>query len=185
MQTVINLRELNESDLEMLLKWRNSDAVRLNMYNHELISLAEHTNWFHKNASSEDNIQLIFEMDNKPLGYVSFSKVDKKNGTAEWAFYSGNQAVRGVGTLMELIALKFAFTKLNLRKLSCEVLDFNAAVIKFHKKFGFIEEGCLRKQYQRGDEAFNIHLLSILKEEWIEMSPIFEAKYLVKYEVFL
>lgn len=45
---------------------------------------------------------------------------------------------------MEYLALEYAFKDMGLHKLFCEVLAFNAPVIKLHQKFGFkIEEYCV------------------------------------------
>ena len=37
-----NIRSIQLADAEMILKWRNQDSVRLNMYNHEVIDLDTH-----------------------------------------------------------------------------------------------------------------------------------------------
>jgi len=185
MKETIKLRKLTLNDLELVLGWRNTDSVRLNMYNHDLITVQEHEKWFQRCLTDQSIVNLIFERSGIPMGFVSFSKINYSQGRAEWAFYSGDITMRGIGTLMELCALKYAFETLKLRKLSCEVLEFNYTIVKFHKKFGFKEEGVLRAHYSRGSECFDIYLLSIFKDDWHETYLKFQDKFLSDYEIII
>ena len=179
----LSIRQMTENDLELVLDWRNQEVVRMNMYNYHLITLEEHRDWFEKCKSRLDVVNLMFEIDGQAKGVISFSKIDTQSCTAEWAFYSGDLNTRGVGTFMELCALKYAFNVLKLRKLNCEVLSFNEKVIKFHKKFGFEEEGVKRAHYCRGESEFDIHLLAIFRSDWEQQAPKLENKYLSGLEV--
>lgn len=179
----ISIRKLKKEDLELVLQWRNEPSVRNNMYTNHIISVEEHSAWFEKCQSDKSIITLIFERNMIPAGMISFSKINDVQGTAEWAFYSGNTTIRGVGTLMELCALRYAFNKLSLRKLCCEVLSFNESVIKFHKKFGFQVEGIKKRHYLRGKEVFDIYQLAIFKDEWESQVSALEEKYLSKFKV--
>ena len=160
------LRPMTESDLELVLAWRNSDSVRMNMYSHDLISWEDHVNWFETQKQSPHVRNLIFELDSNPLGVVSFSQISLSNSSATWAFYSGDTSVRGVGSMMETLALDYAFNELKINRLECEVLEFNSKVISFHKKFGFQEEGRKKQGYCRDGEYFDIVQLSILQSDY-------------------
>lgn len=179
----ISVRKLKREDLELVLQWRNEPAVRNNMYTNHVITIEEHSAWFEKCQTDESVVNLIFERNMMPAGIISFSKINCLQGTAEWAFYSGNTSIRGVGTLMELCALRYAFNKLSLRKLCCEVLSFNESVIKFHKKFGFQVEGIKKKHYLRDEQVFDIYQLAIFKDEWKAQISALEERYLSKLEV--
>jgi acyl dehydratase len=74
---------------------------------------------------------------------------------------------------MESAALDLAFNQLNLRKLNCEVLDFNQTVISLHKKFGFKVEGVFKKQYRRENNFHDIYRLALNRDDWERMkSPV-------------
>jgi UDP-4-amino-4,6-dideoxy-N-acetyl-beta-L-altrosamine N-acetyltransferase len=174
----ILIRKLLASDLDLILEWRNSDAVRENMYSNHIITPIEHQNWFERCSKDKTIINLIFEKELSPVGFISFSKINAKQGIADWAFYSGKNQIRGIGTIMELCALRYAFEKLKLRKLCCEVLSFNESVINFHKKFGFKEEGVRRLHYIRKGIAYDIHQLAIFKSTWKQEIEAMETKFL-------
>ena len=162
-----NLRIMSEADLEMVRTWRNSEQVRQNMYTDQLISEDEHTQWFAQVAHDERSCPLLFEYQQRPVGFVSFSHIDATHGTAQWAFYLGEtQVARGLGSTMEYLAIEYAFDTLHIRKLLCEVFVFNSTVIKMHKKFGFVEEGILVRQKAKIGSYEDVVLLALFQADW-------------------
>lgn len=160
------LRPMKVNDLSMVLEWRNHEAVRKNMYTDHVISEDEHFSWFQRTSSDNSIKHFIFESHGKPLGFVSFSQIDEANKRAHWAFYSGDLSTKGLGSRMEFLALTYAFDELGLNKLCCEVLGFNQSVVKFHQKFGFEIEGCLKQHHIKDGEAHDIILLAFYKDKW-------------------
>ena len=160
------IRPIKLDDAELVLEWRNQEAVRINMYNHQIISLATHMKWFNSILQNESCHYFIYERNQIPLGVLAISDIDKNNQKASWAFYSGDITARGIGSEMEQLALDYAFNTLNLNKLCCEVLEFNHSVINFHRKFGFQIEGIRRKDYYRDGKFYDIYQLALLKDEY-------------------
>lgn len=180
---VVKLRSVCESDLSMILTWRNAENVRNNMYTNHMITAEEHLKWFKKIVKDESYKLLILEIDSEPKGVVNFSKIDKHNNHAYWGFYSGVTEERGIGSKMEVIALMYAFEVLGLNKLNCEVLSFNERVISFHKKFNFHEEGKLKEHYCRNGVYYDIHQLAFFCSDWTERGKQLKDKYLKNCEV--
>ncbi|VVT32223.1 UDP-4-amino-4,6-dideoxy-N-acetyl-beta-L-altrosamine N-acetyltransferase [Rhizobium sp. EC-SD404] len=170
------LRIMADDDLDLVLAWRNSPAVRRNMYTSHEISAEEHRAWWARMHDAKDRHDLIFEDNERPLGVVSFSQVSHSDRNAVWAFYAATDAPRGTGSQMEFAALDFAFKRLELHKLSCEVLAFNEPVIKLHHKFGFTIEGIFRQHHRRGEEFVDVVRLAILHDEWKSMRPAMSGK---------
>lgn len=67
---------------------------------------------------------------------------------------------------MEFLALEYAFTQLALHKLHCEVLAFNAPVIRLHQKFGFQVEGVFREHHRIENDFVDVYRLGLLVHEW-------------------
>jgi UDP-4-amino-4,6-dideoxy-N-acetyl-beta-L-altrosamine N-acetyltransferase len=160
---------LKESDLELILLWRNAPLVRQAMYTHHIISQDEHYAWFDR-IKTDPSIRYYLWLDTNgnPQGVVNFTNLDLMHRTAFWGFYACPLSSPGVGMQMELDALEKAFTEFKLLKLNCEVLESNRSVINMHKKIGFIEEGCFRQQHYDGVSRINIIRLGMLGEEWPE-----------------
>ena len=74
--------------------------------------------------------------------------------------------------------IKFVFNELGLEKLNCEVIESNKAVIKLHKKFGFIEEGLRRKNIVKDKKRTGVVFLGLAKSDWNN----FESKVFDKYK---
>lgn len=160
------LRDIRNDELELMLSWRNAPDVRKNMYTQHEISFNEHVSWWNSIQSRTDQKYFMYEVEDQPCGIVAFNKIDLLNENSLWAFYASPDAAKGTGSRMELLALEYAFSKLNLNKLNCEVLEFNTPVIKLHQKFGFKVEGILRQQYKNHQEYLDIYQLGILADEW-------------------
>ena len=160
------IRPVNIDDAKLILNWRNQDFVRVNMYNNHIISYDEHMKWFNKMLNDKSSKYFIYEREQEPIGVISFYEINLETKKASWAFYLGDEKFRGAGVEMEQLALDYAFSKLGLYKLYCEVLSFNSSVIEFHKKFGFRVEGIKRKDYYRDGCYYDIYQLALLKDDY-------------------
>jgi UDP-4-amino-4,6-dideoxy-N-acetyl-beta-L-altrosamine N-acetyltransferase len=162
----MNLRPLLESDLELVLRWRNAPAVRHHMYTTHEISAEEHRAWFNGLAGDPTRSWFIYEEKDVPQGVVNFSEFKPRHGTAFWGFYAGENAPAGIGRRMEFTALEHAFSTMGLRKLNCEVLAFNTAVLNLHLKFGFVQEGVFREHLLHEGTATDVVRLAIFAPTW-------------------
>lgn len=160
------LRDIKESELDIMLAWRNEPKVRSNMYTQHVISPNEHYSWWEKTKIRQDQKYYMYECVGQPCGIASFNNLDLKNRNSAWAFYTSPSAPMGSGYKMEFLMLDMAFNNLNLHKLYCEVLEFNKPVIALHHKFGFETEGVLKEQHLINGDFVNVHRLAIFKKEW-------------------
>ncbi len=162
------LRGIEDVELELMRAWRNEPAVRANMYTQHEISREEHLNWWEKTKVRTDQKYFMYEMAGAPIGIAAFTGIDIQSRNSAWAFYTSPSAPKGTGSKMEFLMLEHAFNELRLHKLYCEVLAFNASVIKLHQKFGFNVEGVFRQQHKVNDDFVDTYRLGILASEWQE-----------------
>ena len=163
---------MSESDLEMVLDWRNSDRVRQNMYTDCLISLNQHLDWFENIRKNQSCIYLICEFQNNPIGLVSFTEIDLVHQKCYWAFYLGNiDSPIGSGAIMEFLALEYAFELINIRKLCCEIFVFNNSVIKLHRKFGFEQESYFKEHIFKNNKYEDVIGMAVFKSDWELKKP--------------
>ena len=154
----MRLRPVTQEDSERLLKWRNLPEVRRYMYTDHIITQEEHDRWFGGMLNdTKGRCYLIFEYDEKPVGMVGFTGLNNPHGTADFAYYLGEPVPKGTGQEMEKLSIKYAFEELKIRKLSCEVLDFNERVIHIHKKYGFEEEGIFKRHIVKNGKEYDVH----------------------------
>ncbi len=167
----IKLNRLTKADIEMVRNWRNSKEVAKYMYTENEISSEQQANWFESIKDREDCIYWIIEYDGKKLGLASLTGINQTLQSCYWAFYLGDQSVRGagIGSKIEYNVLSYVFEKLELNKLRCEVFVENDMVIKMHEKFGFRREAYYREHCIKGDKKLDVVGLAILKRDWLQL----------------
>lgn len=154
-----------ESDVELVLTWRNHQEVRRYMYTKHEISPDEHNRWFECSRQDPCKNLLIFEDEDQPIGFVSFNKLEHSEN-ANWGFYLAPYAPKGLGRRLGVAALDHAFNELKLHKVCGQVLAYNERSIQFHQSFGFKQEGVFHKQNIH-DECYNSVInFGLLNHEW-------------------
>lgn len=102
-----------------------------------------------KNRSSEKKTREIFIIldGEKPIGDVGLVDIDRIDKNAFLVIMIGEDGYRGkgIGTKALDFIIKYAFEKLGLNKISLQVNVDNVPAVKCYQKFGFIEEGRLKK----------------------------------------
>lgn len=164
----VSLRPVSEQDLARLREWRNAEGVRRYMYTDHIISEAEHRRWFESWRGRNDIEHMIAELaGHGPAGIVSITDIDRQHGTCFWAFYADpNNPIRGIGRLMEIRAIDRMIGHHGVRKINCEVLAFNEAVVRLHKSFGFVEEGVFRWHKVKDGRFEDVVRLALFADEW-------------------
>ena len=74
---------------------------------------------------------------------------------------------KGYGTDAMNILLRYAFTELNLWRVSLGVFEYNPRAIRSYEKAGFQLEGRSRKQLNHEGKRWDVHFMGILREEWL------------------
>ncbi|MFZ4559429.1 MAG: UDP-4-amino-4,6-dideoxy-N-acetyl-beta-L-altrosamine N-acetyltransferase [Saprospiraceae bacterium] len=171
------LRILQESDLELILLWRNAPAIRQAMFTQHEITLEEHLAWFQRiRVDAGVRCFLFLDKEGIPCGVVSFTGIDVRQSNAFWGFYAKPLAMPGTGMRLSLDALNYAFGELGLYKVNAEVLGSNPRSIEMHKKVGFIEEGRFREHFFNGEERVDVIRLGLLATEWPSCRTLLESR---------
>ena len=175
------LRELTAQYLQLVLDWRNKDNIRLNMINPSKISWEDHCNWFTGLQTRQDRQVMVFCINDKPVGIVSF--VDITEDSCSWGFYIGEENVhKGAGLLLGYYGIEYAFNNYAINKIESQVIDFNEASIAFHKKLFFVQIGVAEKALYRDDICRDMVLFELLKETWVKVKTEVLSQALSKIE---
>ena len=65
------------------------------------------------------------------------------------------------------ILLRYAFTELNLWRVSLGVFEYNPRAIRSYEKVGFQHEGRSRKHLNHEGKRWDIFFMGILRDEWL------------------
>ena len=161
----IRVRPMLDTDLELVLGWRNHPDVCRYMYNQHEITLAEHSHWFERVSQDNSYHLLIFEIDDKLLGFINIHQI-ADGGIAEWGFYAAPSAPKGTGKQLGQAALHYAFITIGLHKICGQALSYNESSIRFHQRLGFREEGRQREQHFDGQHYYDVVCFGLLVSEW-------------------
>ncbi len=173
----INLRPLEERDLDMVLAWRNSERVRSYMYTDHIISPEEHRAWFERLGQAPFATTLVFEYKGVPSGLKSFSQIDRHNNRCHWGFYLGDTELpRGCGTAMGFLALEYVFEQHDFRKLCAEAFAFNEGSVKYHTRLGFVREGRFVKHVLKNGTYEDIVSFALFRDEWLAAKTALTAQ---------
>lgn len=165
---MLKLRDVLQSDGEMIYRWRSLPDVSRYMYHDQQISPQEHARWFQKMLVDPARRYWIIRCDAEDVGLVNLYNIDMPNRRCHWAFYLASPSVRGrgVGSFVEFWVLEYVFDNLEFNKLCCEVLASNHAVMEMHKSFGFVQEGYFRQHVIKEGAPVDAVALAMFREEW-------------------
>jgi RimJ/RimL family protein N-acetyltransferase len=74
---------------------------------------------------------------------------------------------KGYGTDVMNVLLRFAFTEINLRRVSLTVFEYNPRAIRSYEKAGFRHEGRVRKVLHKEGRRWDVFCMGILRDEWM------------------
>lgn len=163
------MRAIEEDDLELIWKWRNSERIHSMMLTPHKISWEEHKNWFENIVSNQEiPLHFVFEYQNKSLGYIGYTQVDFINKRCSPGAYIGNalDAPIDAGVALMYMSMAYPLDHLGFNKLSTIVFKNNKKAYKMDKIFGYEEEGFLREHFLVNDLFLDAYMLGILKTQW-------------------
>ncbi len=102
------------------------------------------------------------------IGFVGLGAIKWNHGDALVGIGLGERAYwgNGYGTDAMQVMLRYAFTELNLYRLTLEVFEYNQRAIQSYRKAGFKEEGRIRKSLLREGSRWDVIVMGILRDEW-------------------
>lgn len=174
----VNLVPLDKADIELVRNWRNSEEVAKYMYTETQITKEQQKQWYEKIKDDASCRYWVIEYQDKKIGLASVTGINNTLQSCYWAFYLGDTSIRGagIGSKVEYNVIEYAFNKLNLNKLRCEVFVTNDKVIKMHEKFGFRREAYYREHCIKGNRRLDVVGLALLKDDWSLLRDRFKKK---------
>ncbi len=107
--------------------------------------------------------------DGRLLGFVRIEGIEWTHGTSNLKMAIGDKADRGKGYGGEALRLmlRYAFSELNLHRVSAVVVEDNPGALDFLKRYGFVEEVRRRKAILRDGQTWDSIHMGILRDEWL------------------
>lgn len=165
----VDLKKMDENDIELVRQWRNSRDVSVHMISQSIISKEQQIRWFESVNYSDSQIYFVIQSKiGDKLGVVNFSKIDPVNGTAEPGLYIGVTSERNSFYGMEAyyLLLKYGFEELKFQKLYGTTLASNLTALKMNRSFGYKIEEIIKGGQIVDREAIDLVKSFLLKEKF-------------------
>ncbi len=137
----IYLRQMQISDTDNIIAWRNNPRVRHNFIYQGLFTAEGHLNWIKTQVEPGHVVQFIIcEKDSdRAVGSVYFRDIDRERKCAEYGIFIGeDDAVgKGYGTQAARLALSYAFSEMQLEFVFLRVFADNTGARKSYERAGF------------------------------------------------
>lgn len=168
----VYLRGSERSDIPLFVRWFNDAEMASYISARAPMSQVGEEAWFTQMAAQQGKDAYHFVIcrveDDQPIGTVGLFDLDLVNGKAGIGISIGEKALwgQGYGTDAMLALLDFGFGQLRLERMWLEVYDFNRRAIRSYEKCGFRLEGTQRHAMYKQGRFMDVHLMSILRDEW-------------------
>lgn len=164
----IYLRLMTAEDTDLIVAWRNKDAVRKNFIYQELFTREGHENWVKNKVETGQVVQMIIcdAVTNRPFGSVYIRDIDRENNKAEYGIFIGEDDARGrgMGTAAAKLMLRYCFQEEGLHRVYLRALASNLQAIRSYEKAGFVREGLLKDDVRIGGEYFDIQWMAAVAD---------------------
>jgi RimJ/RimL family protein N-acetyltransferase len=165
-----------ETDAEPFARWQSdSEYMRLQDSEPSMPTTpVRMKSWLEKQLARDPDDRFEFTIrtlsDDKPIGSVGLGGVRWNHGDTFVGIGLGDREYwgNGYGTDAMRIILRFAFTELNLHRVSLDVFEYNPRAQRSYEKAGFKVEGRQRQVMQRDGRRWDYIFMGILREEWLK-----------------
>lgn len=159
-----------ESDCKLLAEWeRDSEYQRLlNAERAARFNSKQVQTFFEKEIGSMHFFMIQRIEDDRKIGMIDLSGFNWLVGNAWVGIGIGERELwgKGYGTDAMRVLLRYAFTELNLNRVTLNVFEINQRGMASYGKAGFREEGRQPKVLCKAGERYDLIFMGILRSEW-------------------
>lgn len=168
MTSKLTIRPITEADTDNIVRWRNLDSVKRNLYSRDEVTRESHLRWLREQVQTGRCAQYILETLEGDIGTAFIKNIDNFHKKGEYGIFIGEESARGKGygrRATELL-LEKAFEELDLNRVFLHVFEENLPGIRAYENAGFKIEGVLRADFRYEDEYLNAVVMGITRKMW-------------------
>lgn len=164
----INLRTIEEEDIEFLRDGVNHPEVRVYMGNRRPQNYENEEEFFEEQVCGEDTVDLLISKDGERVGIISLmSQGDDAEKLAEIGIWIHPQHHgNGYGTEASKLITDYAFGQLNYHKVYARAYQGNKASQRVWEKLGFDKEGVFKDHTFTQGEYKDVVYYGVVEGDW-------------------
>jgi diamine N-acetyltransferase len=170
---LVRLRPLRRDDHRISVAWRNDPAVRDYIMGYRFPVTAEmEADWVERVLKDQGRTRLVLAIedlrDGALVGFVYLSDIDWISRTAEFGILIGDKSRQGRGFGHEALELivAHAFGVMGLERIFLRVAAYNRPAIQLYRRFGFVDEGRMRRHVLLANRRHDVLLMGLLRSEF-------------------
>jgi RimJ/RimL family protein N-acetyltransferase len=183
---MIKLEFFTPDDFQLLIDWISDEDLLMNWAGTQFRFplTKEKLDWYIQDTNNFDEsgtlvYKAIDANTGLVVGHISLTAINRRNRSARITrVLVGSTAHRGkgLGEQITKALMQIGFEDIGLHRMSLGVYDFNEPAIRCYKKCGFNVDGILRDISRHGDAYWSLMEMSILENEWKEVSRATEKE---------
>lgn len=170
----VSLRAVYESDLPLLMSWRNRTDFRQYFREYRELNLQNQLDWFHNTVERDRNTVMFTIVENddsdSPIGVCGLCYISWVNRYADLSLYIGKDGLyidsQGYAEEACNLLFQYGFGELNLHKIWTEIYEFDTPKYELYTKLGFHQDGLLRENYFHNNQWHNSRIMSLLSLDY-------------------
>lgn len=167
----VTLRQIRESDLENIMRWRMAEDITRYMNTNPKLTPEGQKKWLASVESNPDVKYWLIEVDGQPAGVINLTGLTKEDGNLGWAYYVGEQRLRSIMTALslEMSMYDYALVTLGKQAVYSDVFTLNAGVIRLHQMCGceIVEEK--KNHILKEGVYYDVTFMRMSAEHWKEI----------------
>ena len=134
----VRLIRVQAADLGLILKWRNNDWVRKNMFVQDVLQEKDQLAWF-DSINNASNYYFIIEYLGEKVGLIHAKNFSEEEGIGEGGIFIGEYEYleTWASVMASICLLNFIFTKLKINRSVIRVLAQNKSAISYNLQLGY------------------------------------------------
>ena len=134
----VRLIRVQAADLGLILKWRNNDWVRKNMFVQDVLQEKDQLAWF-DSINNASNYYFIIEYLGEKVGLIHAKNFSEEEGIGEGGIFIGEYEYleTWASVMASICLLNFIFTKLEINRSIVRVQAQNKSAISYNLQLGY------------------------------------------------
>ena len=134
----VRLIRVQAADLGLIVKWRNSDWVRKNMFVQDVLKEKDQLAWFNS-INNASNYYFIIEYLGEKVGLIHAKNFSEEDGIGEGGIFIGeyDYLETWASVMASICLLNFIFAKTNINRSMVRVQAHNRRAISYNLKLGY------------------------------------------------
>jgi len=155
-------------DAELLLRWRTDPVITRFMFTDiENPDVERQRAWLQAMEQRKDFSHFIIEHEGRPVGYLSYSEIDRVHRRCSSGSYiAEEQDRRKIAGFLHTFIMDYCFHGLGMNKLINYFMEGNDNVIRIQRVLKAREVGVLRQHVHKHGRFHDVLVFETLKSEW-------------------